>query len=101
MAMKLRDVTREFSLGDVSLEMLRTAAHAEIAERDLADKLLKLIGEWERSAWPNSAWSRNELRDRAKQLVPPAPEPTRRRLTGAEAAASMYETGVRGRRRPS
>ena len=101
MAVKLRDVIREFALGDVSLETLRAAAHAEIAERDLADKLLQLIGEWERSAWPNSAWSRNELRDRAKQLVPKAPEAAPKRLTGAEAAASMYATGVRGRRRPS
>lgn len=92
----LRDITRDFARGEAPLEALRAAARAEPVDRRLADEILALISEWERSAWVASAWSRNELRARAKQLVPPAPpaEPSRQ-----DAAASMYEAGLRGQRR--
>ncbi len=91
----LRNVTREFARGETPLEALRQAARAERSDRRLADEILKLITEWEDSAW-DSALSRNELRARAKQLVPPPPpEPTSRQ----DATASMYEAGLRGQRR--
>ncbi|MGH2919995.1 MAG: hypothetical protein ACRDLS_15545, partial [Solirubrobacteraceae bacterium] len=92
----LRDVTREFARGEAPLEALRGAARAERGDRRLADEILKLITEWESSAWSASAWSRNELRARAKSLVPPAPPASTSRQ---DPATSMYEAGLRGQRR--
>lgn len=95
----LRDVTREFGRGETALETLRAAARAEGVDRRLADDILRLIGEWEKGPSTGSAWSRNELRARAKQLIPPdapaATEPPRRK----DPTETMYAAGVRGQRR--
>ncbi len=94
---KLRDVTHEFARGEASLETLRAAARREPVDRRLADDLLKLIATWEKSPWPNSAWSRNELRDQAKLLVPPIPEAPK---VKEDATRSMYGPGLRSRGLP-
>ncbi len=96
MAPKLKDVTGEFARGEAPLEALRAAARAERVHRQLADELLKLIAEWESSTWHNSTSSKNELRARAKELIPPDPPlETIRRNTGY----SFYEAGLRGQKR--
>lgn len=62
----------------------------------MADAVLHLITAWEDTTWTASARSRNELRARAKQLLPPdPPESTTRR----DATESMYAAGLRGQRR--
>jgi len=91
---RLSDVTRDFARGDTSLEALRAAARAERMHRHLADEILRLITEWENSG-DNSTSSRNELRARAKRLVPPDPPPRK------EPAESFYEPGLRGQKRRS
>jgi hypothetical protein len=96
MPSNLRDVTRDFARHEAALETLRAAAHEERFDRRLADEILKLITEWENSPSSASAWSRNALRERAKQLVPPAPEVSTRRQ---DPAAAMYSAGLRGQRR--
>ena len=92
----LREVTLEFSRGEASLGTLRGAAHAERIHRPLADEILKLIADWENSPWGDNARSRNELRARAKQLVPAAPAAAKKPV---DAAAAMYGAGLRGQRR--
>jgi hypothetical protein len=94
----LRDVTREFARGQAPLETLRRAAREEPIDRQLADGILKLIADWERTRSPASAWSRNDLRARAKELVPPDPPASSSRRNPTE---SMYEAGLRGQRRQS
>ena len=85
----LRDVTRAFGIGEATLDTWREAAHAERTDRQLAEAVLRLIAEWE-----NSAWSRNEFRTRARQLIPPLPPPPRRPND-----TSIYDAGLRGQRR--
>ena len=97
MARKLRDVTRDFARGEVALETLRGAARKERLDLRLADELLRLISDWERNAPVTSAWSRNELRERAEQLLPTVAPP--RTPSGQDNAASMYAAGLRGQRR--
>ena len=82
----LRDVSRDFGLGNATLEDLREAAQAERIHRQAADQILKLITEWE-----NSAWSRNELRMRVRQLTPPPPQSPR--------GATFYDAGLKAKRR--
>lgn len=94
----LRDVVRAFSLGEITLDMLRAAALAERVDRGLAERVLGLVAEWERSAWAGKDTGRSELRYRAKQLIPPEPPaPEMRRPPGE----SIYEAGIRGQRRRS
>ncbi|MGH2919343.1 MAG: hypothetical protein ACRDLS_12220 [Solirubrobacteraceae bacterium] len=96
MPSNLADVTRDFGRGEAPLEALRRAAHAERSDGRLADEILRLIAEWESGAWTASSWSRNELRARAKQLVPAAePAPPARQ----DPTTAMYEAGLRGQRR--
>jgi hypothetical protein len=83
----LRDVTRAFARGEATLATLRGAARAERMDRHLADAILKLIADWETGARTDSARSRNELRDRAKRLVPSAPAVASR----PDATTAMYE----------
>ena len=94
MPRSLRDVTRDFSLGEATLEDLREAAYAERMERSLAASVLGLISEWENSAWASDR-SRDTLRARAKALVP-ARQPVSKNRRGSE---SIYEAGLRGQRR--
>jgi hypothetical protein len=105
MAPKLRDVTREFARGDATLQTLREAARAERANRGLADRILQMIAEWERSATTNSARAKSELRARAELLVPTDPDdepdaPADRGdwRGGMDATTFMYESGLRGQR---
>lgn len=98
----LRDVTRDFGRGDATLETLRAAAHAERIDRRLADAILRLIADWERKPGRETALTRNLLRARVEDLVPPAPPPPpppsaaeHRRPPGE----SIYEAGLRGQRR--
>lgn len=85
----MRDVTRAFGIGEATLEDLREAAMAERVDRQLADAVLRLIAEWE-----TSAWTRNEFRTRARDLLPATPPPSRR-----PEGESLYEAGLRGQRR--
>jgi hypothetical protein len=96
-----RDVVRDFSLGDATLDMLRSAARAESSDRQMANEILKLIADWERTPWTDSVVAKNELRARAKQLVPAAPPPGSRgrRDPNVDPATAMYEAGLRGQRR--
>ena len=96
MGSKLRTVARQFARGEVALETLRTAAHAEHFDGYLADEILRAIAAWEDGAWPNSAWARDELRVRVEQLTPAA-EPARAKPQ--DATAAMYAAGIRGQRR--
>lgn len=105
MAPKLRDVAREFARGDATLETLRAAASTERANRGLADRILQMIAEFERSGATNSARARSELRARAEQLVPTDPDdepdaPADRGdwRGGLDATTFMYESGLRGQR---
>ncbi len=82
----LKEVARDFALGQLTLEDLREAALAERIHRETAQEILKLIGEW-----ANSPRSRNELRMRVKELVPPPP----RRNEGE----TFYDAGLRPYRR--
>lgn len=96
----LRDVTRDFALGEATLEALRAAARAERGNRPLADEILRLIGVCERSGRTDSARVRamHDLRDRARALAPPGPDKPAsdaRRPPGE----SIYEAGLRGQRR--
>ena len=86
-----------FARGEATLEDLREAARKEPVDRLVADRLLKLISDWERHAVAKTApWYREELRDRAGEIVPPLdPEPEKPK----DYAATMYETGLRGQRR--
>jgi hypothetical protein len=99
MPTNLRDVARDFALGQVALETLRRAAHAEAVDRRLADELLKAIADWENSPSPQGAYARNELRARAKQLVPSGPPAEPEASRNTDPTASMYEAGLRGQRR--
>lgn len=94
----LKNVTREFVLGVATLGTWREAARAEPVDRRLADEILRVISDWENTSWPDIARARNELRERAERLVPPAPpdEPERRKQ---DPATAMYEAGLRGQRR--
>ena len=95
----LRDATRAFYRGEITLDMLRAAAHAERMDRQLADGILRLISEFERNPWAATDRVRNELRDRAKAMIPPDPPPSSGRREPGE---SLYAAGLRGqRRRPS
>ena len=100
MPSSLRTVTRDFAFGRLPLETLRAAAIAEPVDRRLAGELLEAIADWERSPSPQGALARNELRARAKQLIPaePPPEPEERKRN-KDPAAAMYEAGLRGQRR--
>jgi hypothetical protein len=100
MPSSLRTVTRDFSLGRLPLETLRAAAIAERVDRRLAGEILQAIADWERSPSPQGALARNELRARAKQLIPPGPPPeSEERKRNKDPAAAMYEAGLRGQRR--
>jgi hypothetical protein len=99
MPTRLRDVAHDFALGQVALETLRRAAHDEVVDRRLADEILKAIADWERSPSPQGAYARNELRARAKQLVPSAPAAEPEAKRDKDPTASMYEAGLRGQRR--
>ena len=79
---------RNFALGNATLEDLREAALAERIHRETAQEVLKLIGQWAN----NSARSRNELRMRVKELIPPPP----RRNEGE----TFYDAGLKAYRRP-
>ena len=85
----LSDITRKFACGEVSLLDWRDAAHRERFDRQLSEKVLSLIAQFE-----NSMWTRNDLRSRARELVP-AERPAARRRP----AESIYEAGLRGQRR--
>lgn len=95
----LRNVTRDFVLGVVTLGTWREAARSEPANRNLADEILRVISEWENTTWPDIARARNELRERAERLVPAAAldEPATRRKQ--DPTTAMYEAGLRGQRR--
>ncbi len=97
MAQTLKEITRAFARGEATLEDLREAARKEPVDRLVADRLLKLIGDWERhGVAKTSPWYREELRDHAGQIVPPL-EPQSDKPK--DYAANMYETGLRGQRR--
>ncbi len=101
----LQDVTRDFALGQATLETLREAARDERRDRGLAGQLLALIAEWDTSVLTDSARARlrNSLRERAKALVPaaPPPEPEKPTWTSRQAPekSSLYEAGLRPQRR--
>ena len=97
----LRDVTRDFALGEATLETLRAAARAERSNRPLADEILRLIGECERSGRTDSARVRamHDLRDRAKALAPPGPAARAASDARRPPGESIYEAGLRGQRR--
>jgi len=96
MPSSLRELTREFARGEAPLETLRGAARAERTDRHLADRILALISEWERGGRTDSHWSRNELRDRAKKLVPDIPVKTV--ASRRDPTEIMYNAGIKGRR---
>lgn len=96
MPSELRDVAREFSLGNTTLEALRDAARTSRGDRQVADAILAAIAAWESDPRKDSARVRNELRARIKQLAPPLPPPVQ---SGEEATMSMYGPGLRGQRR--
>lgn len=96
MPSRLREVTQEFARGDTTLEALRQAAREEIRDRVIADQVLRLISDWESNTADKSAWARNELRERAGQLVPaPLPPPPEKK----DYTKTMYDTGLRGQKR--
>ncbi len=99
MPSNLRDVASDFGRGLATLETLRGAARAERNDRQLAEEILKLIADWENSAWKDSVRSRDDLRARAKQLVPPAPPAPPAATSRRRPAESIYEAGLRGQRR--
>jgi len=96
MPSKLREIARDFGLGDAPLEAVRQAALKEPIDRVVADALLKVIADWERGGRQNSPYARNELRERVQQIVPAAPEPSSRQK---DYTKNMYDTGLRGQRR--
>ncbi len=85
----LKEVARDFALGQLTLEDLREAALAERIHRDTAQDVLHLISDWE-----TRGYSRNELRSRVRQLVPPPPKKSR---TSGDA---LYQPGLDAQRRP-
>ena len=95
----LRDVTRDFGRGQTTLESWRGAARAERDDRQLAAEVLKLIADWESSAWKDSVRSREDLRARAKQLVPAAPAAPPESASRRGPKSSIYDAGLRGQRR--
>lgn len=95
----LRDVTRDFGRGQTTLESWRGAARAERDDRQLAAEVLKLIADWENSAWRDSVRSREDLRARAKQLVPAAPAAPPASASRRGPKSSIYDAGLRGQRR--
>ncbi|HEV2060949.1 MAG TPA: hypothetical protein VGR11_16485 [Solirubrobacteraceae bacterium] len=95
----LRDVTRDFGRGEATLESLRAAARAEHRDRQLANEILTLIGEWENSPQKDSVRSRDDLRARAKKLVPPAPPDPPASTSRRPPGESIYDAGLRGQRR--
>jgi hypothetical protein len=99
MAANLRDVTRDFARGQVALETWRAAARAERADRQLADAVLMLINEWESKAMAQSVRARNELRARAKQLLPPEPVTPPASTYRRDPSESIYAAGLRGQKR--
>lgn len=101
MPSNLRDVTSEFYRGEATLEVLRAAALAERIDRQLADGILRLISEWEQNPEKNSTRVRNELRARAKELVPPAPAVSPASTYRRDPSESIYAAGIRGQQRRS
>lgn len=101
MAPDLRDVTREFARGEATLETLRAAARSERSDRQLAEAVLQLIARCESAARTDSARARarDDLRDRAKQLVPAAPAAPAGSTNRRPPGESIYEAGLRGQRR--
>lgn len=100
MALDLKDVTRAFGRGEATLESLRAAARAEPYDRQLAGEIMRLISDWENSAWKDSARSRDDLRANIKSLVPPAPTASSPASTSRrQPRESIYEAGLRGQRR--
>ena len=99
MPANLRDVTRGFGRGEATLESLRGAAHAERSDRQLADQVLQLITAWETSAWKDSARSRDDLRVRVGDLVPPDPPTPPAAASSRKPGESIYEAGLRGQKR--
>lgn len=96
----LKDVTRAFGRGEATLESLRAAARGELYDRQLAGEIIRLISDWENSAWKDSARSRGDLRANIKALVPPAPTVASPGLTSRrKPRESIYEAGLRGQRR--
>jgi len=101
MAPRLKEVTREFALGVTTLGTWREAARAESADRRLADEVLRLISDWENTAWPDMTRARNELRAGAERLAP-APlgsSVEEEKKAKKDPTATMYEAGLRGQRR--
>ena len=101
MSTNLRDLTRAFGRGEATLESLRGAARAERDDRQLADEVLTLITHWENSPVKDTARARDDLRVRAKKLVPPDPPAATVSKSRREPAKSIYEAGLRGQRRRS
>lgn len=101
MVANLRNVTRDFARGQTTLETLRRAARTEPVDRRLADRLLALITDWENGPWTASTRARNELRARARLLLPPDPPDPPPAARSKDATTSMYEAGFRGQRRQS
>jgi hypothetical protein len=94
MRRRLREVAREFALGEAPLETLRLAARDERLNIGLAEELLRLIADWENSPWSTSASSRDELRERVRVLVP-----AQEKTDTVNYTAAMYGAGIRGQRR--
>lgn len=94
MRRRIRDVAREFALGEAPLETLRLAARDERLNINLADEILRLIADWENSSWSASASSRDELRERVRLLVP-----AQEKADNVNHTAAMYGAGIRGHRR--
>ena len=99
MQYKLRETARAFAMGEVPLEAVRNLARAERLDIQVADALLRVIGDWERGGRVNSPYARNELRERVGQVVPAAMVEPEKKKSGSEYAANMYATGIRGQRR--
>lgn len=86
MSPELREVARQFGIGNATLEDLREAASDERINRRAADEMLKLIAEWE-----HRGGSRNELRTRVRDLIPPPP----RHPDGG----TFYDAGIKAQQR--
>jgi hypothetical protein len=97
MPSKVRDVARQFTLGDATLEELREVAReAKGIDRQMADEILVVIATWEATAWTDSARAKGELRARVGKVAPP---PAPRAPSSEDATMAMYGPGLRGQKR--